>query len=160
ALIDGFRVNPRFDPMVFRRDAGDPRARAREIELLNDPVATQFFTRGDETLLERLRPPSEVSFLFSMVDTATGRELQDAPINNLPALGRSDGERPFRVLAQPLAFAPRSTVRMQVLERSLDVKGTLFVVLYGYKVLGGPDCLGSMARRLEESARSPSVESS
>ena len=44
--------------------------------------------------------------------------------------------RPFRMLAQPLTFQPRSTVRLQIVERSEGVQGTLFIVLYGYKTRG------------------------
>jgi hypothetical protein len=82
------------------------------------------------------------------VDSGTGRELQDEPIHNLASLGRSDGERPFRLLAQPLTFQPRSTVRLQIIERSENVRGTLFIVLYGYKILGATVCPEETARSL------------
>jgi hypothetical protein len=39
------------------------------------------------------------------------------------------------MLAQPLTFQPRSTLRLQVIERSNDVVGTLFIVFFGYKIL-------------------------
>ena len=51
-------------------------------------------------------------------------------------LDSADGERPFRQLAQPITFAPRSVIRMEVTEVS-RVAGTLHVSLHGYKVLGG-----------------------
>ena len=89
-----------------------------------------------DNIIERLKPPEEISFLFSIVDSGTGRELQDEPIHNLASLGKSNGERPFRMLAQPLTFQPRSTIRLQIVERSEGVQGTLFIVLYGYKILG------------------------
>jgi hypothetical protein len=91
----------------------------------------------DTNIIQRIKPPEEISFLFSIVDTATGRELQDEPIHNLASLGTSSGERPFRMLAQPLSFQPRSTVRLQIVERSEGLQGTLFIVLYGYKILTG-----------------------
>jgi hypothetical protein len=88
------------------------------------------------TIVERLKPTEEISFLFSILDSATGRELQDEPIHNLASLGKSNGERPFRLLAQPLTFQPRSTVRLQIVERTEGLQGTLFIVLYGYKSSG------------------------
>jgi len=85
------------------------------------------------------------------VDTSSGRELQDEPTNNLASLGISNGERPFRLLARPLSFLPRSTIRLQVIEQSQDVQGTLFIVLYGYKILGAAGCSESMWRALLDS---------
>ena len=57
------------------------------------------------------RPPEEMSFLFSIVDSTTGREFQDEPMHNLASLGKSNGERPFRLLRAAADFAPRSTLR-------------------------------------------------
>ena len=87
-------------------------------------------------LLQRIKASEEISFLFSLVDSATGREFQDQAAHNLASLGKSNGERPFRLLAQPFHFAPRSTLRVQITERTEGVRGTLFIVLYGYKILG------------------------
>jgi hypothetical protein len=92
------------------------------------------------------------------VDSASGRELQDEPTHNLASLGKSNGERPFRPLAQPLTFMPRSTIRLQVIERSEGVKGDLFIVLYGYKVIGASNCPEPVMRRLQGSPICP-VES-
>jgi hypothetical protein len=142
ALIEGFRINPAFERVVFApEDTVRPRSRGALVEraLSNDPLAPAIFSGNgvDHTpvLFERLKPSNDFSFLFTIVDSATGRELQDEPIHSLASLGRSDGERPFRMLAQPLMFQPRSTVRLQVIERSDDVRGTLFIVFYGYKLL-------------------------
>ena len=88
------------------------------------------------------------SFFFSIVDSNSGRELQDEPIHNLASLGKTNGERPFRVLPQPLSFAPRSTIRLQVIENSEGVRGTLFIVLYGYKILAASHCPESVVRAL------------
>ena len=128
ALIEGFRLNPRSDRLVL--DDPAPGLRERKFSIL---AIHQDHSRN---ILQQLKPPEQISFLFSIVDSATGRELQDEPINNLASLGRSDGERPFRLLAQPLTFQPRSTIRLQIIERSENVTGTLFIVLYGYKILG------------------------
>jgi hypothetical protein len=128
ALITGFRLDPRLGPAVFP-----------------DQELPPGF--GDK-LLQRLKAPEDISFLFSMVDSATGRELQDEPTHNLASLGKSTGERPFRPLAQPLTFLPRSTIRLQIIERSEGVKGTLFIVLYGYKILGVSSCPEPLMRSL------------
>jgi hypothetical protein len=154
ALIEGVRVNPRFASLVFAQESsagGNSNQQTRERELLGHPVPASFLTSGDArsgTVFERMRAPAQISFLFSLVDSATGRELQDEPTHNLASLGKSNGERPFRWLAQPVTFMPRSTVRLQVIERSQDVRGTLFIVLYGYKVLGSMSCAEPIARRI------------
>jgi hypothetical protein len=143
ALIEGVRFNPRLAPMIFAGDSsnGDGRrgASIRErtfsdqplsYELVRAPVDARVLQRP--TLIERVKTPAEISFLLSIVDSGTGREMQDEPVHNIASLGKSDGERPFRLLAQPVTFQPRSSIRMQIIERSPDTIGTLFVVLYGY----------------------------
>ena len=106
-------------------------------------------------VLEHLVPRSEVSFFFSIVDSNSGRELQDEPIHNLASLGKTNGERPFRVLPRPLSFAPRSTVRLQVIENSEGVRGTLFIVLYGYKILAASHCPEPVVRALQGTPECP-----
>jgi len=151
ALIEGFRLNPSFDRIVF--EAGDPSTRASQFSvpkataLTTKPIAPEY----GRDIIQRLKPAEEISFLFSIVDTATGRELQDEPTHNLASLGISNGERPFRLLAQPLAFQPRSTLRLQIVERSEGVQGTLFIVLYGYKILGSSACPEPVLRTLRGS---------
>jgi hypothetical protein len=135
ALITGFRLNPGVGAMV--------------------PFDQELPVRFATTLLQRMKPPEDISFLFSVVDSASGRELQDEPTHNLASLGKSNGERPFRQLAQPLTFLPRSTIRMQIVERSEGVKGTLFIVLYGYKLLGASSCPEPLMRRLHGSPACP-----
>jgi|RhiMetdeSRZDD1v2_1073273.scaffolds.fasta_scaffold312964_2 hypothetical protein len=122
-LITGFRLEPRLGLALFPDEELAPGLTSK--------------------LFQRVKPPEEISFLFSIVDSATGRELQDEPTHNLASLGKSNGERPFRLLAQPLTFQPRSTIRVQVIEQSERISGTLFIVLYGYKVLtaGCPETL-------------------
>ena len=128
ALITGFRMNPR----------------AAALLPLDQPLPVTFAA----TLLQRIKTPEDISFLFSMVDSASGRELQDEPTHNLASLGKSNGERPFRPLAQPMTFMPRSTIRLQIIERSEGVRGNLFIVLYGYKLIGASHCPEPVMRRL------------
>ena len=80
-----------------------------------------------------------IDFKYSIVDSATGRELQNKPIHNIAGLGEANGERPFRPLAKPMLFLPRSTIRIEVEEISvgpLYTNAELFIVLHGYKILG------------------------
>jgi hypothetical protein len=135
ALITGFRTNPR----------------AAELLSFDQELPPTF----GATLLQRVKSPEDISFLFSVVDSASGRELQDEPTHNLASMGKSNGERPFRPLAQPLTFMPRSTIRLQVIERSEGVKGSLFIVLYGYKVIGASHCPEPVMRRLHGSPMCP-----
>jgi hypothetical protein len=134
ALITGFRLDPRLGPAVFP----------------DQELPPGFGSK----LFQRVKPHEEISFLFSIVDSATGRELQDEPTHNLASLGKSNGERPFRLLAQPLTFQPRSTIRLQVIERSEGIGGTLFIVLYGYKMVAA-GCPEPLVRRLHGSPACP-----
>jgi hypothetical protein len=77
----------------------------------------------------------EVSFLYSIDVVSTGCELQNKAIHNIAGLGIANGDRPFRPFAKPVAFAPRSSIRIQIEEIS-GPPGTLFIVLQGYKMLG------------------------
>lgn len=129
ALIEGLRVNPLFSSWIFG-DGNAPAAAGADVV----PADRVF-----GNLLQRIKSSEEISFLFSMVDSGSGREFQDQPAHNLAILGKSNGERPFRMLAQPFHFAPRSTLRLQITERTEGVRGTLFVVLYGYRTLTCPE---------------------
>jgi hypothetical protein len=80
-----------------------------------------------------------IHFKYSIVDSGTGRELQNQPIHNIAGLGEATGRRPFRPLAKPMVFMPRSTIRIEVEEISEGPPYTnaeLFIVLHGYKILG------------------------
>jgi hypothetical protein len=134
-LITGFRLESRLGLALFP----------------NEQLAPGFSSK----LFQRVKPPEEISFLFSIVDSGTGRELQDEPTHNIASLGTSNGERPFRLLAQPLTFLPRSTIRLQIIERSEGIKGTLFIVLYGYKILGASSCPEPLMRSLRGSPACP-----
>jgi hypothetical protein len=80
-----------------------------------------------------------IDFKYSIVDSSTGRELQNRPIHNIAGLGEPNGERPFRPLAKPMLFMPRSTIRLEVEEVSEDdlfIGAELYIVFHGYKMLG------------------------
>jgi hypothetical protein len=126
ALIDGFRISPLLESLAL----------GANLQLNSEALPGELLQR----LFERIAAPGAVSFLLSMVDTSSGRELQDEPVHNLASIGSADGERPFRRLARPIPFPPRSTIRLQVTEQSplndsaRATIGTLFVVLWGYKI--------------------------
>jgi hypothetical protein len=161
ALIEGLRVHPRFEPLVFRTEQvngqGLRGTGRNERELSDQVVSVDLLSPPDQRpgLFERVKLPEEISFLFNIIDSGSGRELQDEPIHNLASLGKSNGERPFRLLAQPLSFLPRSTIRLQVIEQSEGVRGTLFIVLYGYKMLGGIGCPEPVVRSLRGTPACP-----
>jgi hypothetical protein len=79
-----------------------------------------------------------IDFKYSITDSGSGRELQNQPIHNIAGLGKADGERPFRPLAKPMLFMPRSTIRIEIEEVSeglLYKDSLLYIVLHGYKML-------------------------
>jgi hypothetical protein len=79
-----------------------------------------------------------IDFKYSIIDSGSGRELQNRPIHNIAGLGKADGERPFRPLAKPMLFMPRSTIRIEVEEVSEGVlykDSLIYIVLHGYKTL-------------------------
>jgi hypothetical protein len=140
-LIDGFRLNPQV------------RAVAMSEGRLNEqfPVPPETFQPDKfqrEKTFQRLKSVDSFSFLLSIVDTGTGRELQNRPVHSLATLGRADGHRPFKMLPQPMVFLPRSTLRLQIEERTAGVAGRLFITLQGYKVLGAAGALEEETRRL------------
>lgn len=80
-----------------------------------------------------------INFKYSIVDSGSGRELQNQPIHNIAGLGESNGDRPFRPFAKPMMFLPRSTIRIEIEEISegpLYAGAELYIVLHGYKMLG------------------------
>jgi hypothetical protein len=125
---------------------------SREKEFARQALPAELVT---QQLLQQVKSPTDISFLFSIIDSGSGRELQDEPTHNLASLGKSNGERPFRLLAQPLSFLPRSTIRLQIIESSEGVRGTLFIVLYGYKMLGAAGCPEPIVRSLRGSPICP-----
>lgn len=133
-LIEGFRINPEFDSIATKNGA------------LNSDLPFDV-VRG---MFQRLGHAENFSFLFSIVDTASGRELQNEPVHSLATLGGIDGRRPFKMLPQPVTLQPRSTIRFQVEERTSGAKGTLFIALHGYKILGMGGAVEEEVRRLGE----------
>jgi hypothetical protein len=59
--------------------------------------------------------------------------MQNRFVHNIAGLGIANGDRPFRVLHQPMMFLPRSTIRVQVEE--ISGSGRLYIVFQGYKML-------------------------
>ncbi|WP_074593804.1 hypothetical protein [Bacillus cereus] len=90
-------------------------------------------------LINELRAAAEqFLFFYTLVDSATGRELQSDKLLQLATIGRGDGVRPFREFPQPMLFQPRSTVRIEVeeiMQASLYKEAELWFVLQGYKIL-------------------------
>lgn len=96
------------------------------------PAAFKAFAEGE--FIRR-----GIQFLYSIVDSGSGRELQNKAVHNIAGLGSADGDRPFRPFARPVPFVPRSTIRIEIEEVSegpLYIGGTLYLVLHGYKRLG------------------------
>jgi len=80
-----------------------------------------------------------IQFLYTIVDSGSGRELQNKPVHSLAGLGSADGNRPFRPFARPVSFVPRATIRIEIVELSegpFFKDGELQIVLHGYKRLG------------------------
>jgi hypothetical protein len=121
ALRDGIRIRPDRLRIAFK-DNGD----------LADSVPVEMANE----LFERLNRPEDVSFRYTIFDSGRGRELQNQPLHNIAGLGIADGDRPFKKLARSMVFLPRSTIRIRVEERF--GRGTLFIVLQGYKFLSAP----------------------
>jgi hypothetical protein len=131
---------------------------------LNGAFASHLLADGanaalDSGALSRLfqvvaAPADQVQFRYALFDDATGREFQSQPILNIAGLGTANGERPFRHFARPIAFAPRSTVRLEVIEQS-EFQGELHLALQGYKVLGaaGSPTGRPVSPRLSSAAR-------
>lgn len=133
-LIEGFRINPEFDALAIKDGQLN-----RELPFT---VAKDIF--------QRLKQTENFSFLLSIVDTASGRELQNEPVHSVATLGRADGQRPFKMLPQPMVFMPRSTIRLQIEERTAGVSGHLTITLHGYKILGVAGQLEDAVRTLGE----------
>lgn len=150
ALIEGFRINPDKVKSVFSEPGSNTVFSEEAVP------RSQFF--GSRGVLERIKAPEDISFFFTIIDSGTGREFQDQPAHNLASLGKSNGERPFRFLARPLSFVPRSTLRLQISEHTEGARGTLFVVLYGYKILASA-CSEPLARSWSTTPQGCPVES-
>src|SRR5262249_55873993 len=94
---DGFRLRA---PLVRASldDGGRPTERLRP-ELI-------------DKVFESMNRADDVAFRYSFLDASTGRELQNGLINNVAGLGIANGDRPFKSLARPMIFLPRSAIRV------------------------------------------------
>jgi hypothetical protein len=127
------------DPFVMKADDDDN----QELKNLKKRQKLQLVQLLAQCLLVRL---CGIDFKYSIVDSGSGRELQNKQIHNIAGLGRADGDRPFRPLAKPMLYMPRSTIRIEVEEVSegsiyspapdFNRTAQLFIVLHGYKLLG------------------------
>lgn len=133
-LIEGFRIDPNFAPLAVK----------------NGQLNTELPYEIAQNCFQRLKQTDNFDFLLSLVDSASGRELQNEPVHNVATLGRADGKRPFKMLPQPMTFMPRSTIRLQVEERTHGAKGRLYITLQGYKILGAANLLEAETRQLGE----------
>ncbi len=118
ALLDGVRIRPDRARLAFRN---------------NGRLANQLSRAEIGELFERLNRPEDVSFRYAIFDSGRGRDLQNQPLHNIAGLGSADGDRPFKRLARSMIFQPRSTIRIRIEENF--GRGTLFIVLQGYKIL-------------------------
>ncbi|MCK6620979.1 MAG: hypothetical protein HUU32_05945 [Calditrichaceae bacterium] len=139
ALKNGLKLNPELAERALLGVPDDNPSAILEPSLL----ANLFQVVGT--------PPGQIQFLYALFDDGSGREFQNTPILNTAGLGTADGDRPFRYFAQPISFAPRSTIRMEVTEKS-DFRGELHVTLIGYKALGEA---GTPTARIRQSLRRP-----
>jgi hypothetical protein len=119
ALLDGIRIRQNFLRVAL--GSNGTLANSLPFALIN-------------RVFERLNRPEDVSFRYAIFDGGTGHELQNRPLNNVAGLGIANGGRPFKKLARPMSFLPRSTIRVQVKEQF--GRGTLFIAFQGYKLLG------------------------
>ncbi len=119
-LESGFRINPALAQRILNGGLFEP---------IEDALLEQLF----EVVTP---PPDQIQFLYALFDQGTGRAFQSEPLLNTAGLGDSRGERPFRHFASPIVFAPRTVIKMEVTELT-TIKGSLYVSLHGYKVLGG-----------------------
>jgi hypothetical protein len=132
-LMDGLRVGPRYLPMVLETtataDGLEFTGRFAQTQLLSDVL-------NSSPVFEQVQPPANFEFFFTIIDSASGRELQDQPAFNVAALGESHGRRPFRYFPCPVRFGARCSIRMQIVERTANVQGTLFIDLFGVQKSG------------------------
>jgi hypothetical protein len=118
-LTGGFRLNA---------DSGGLTQTDLSLDQLSSGALERIFQTGGAST-------EDVSFLYTLDATGTGREYQNKAIHNIAGLGIANGDRPFRPFAKPVMFEPRSSIRIQVEEIS-GPAGNLFIVLQGYKMLG------------------------
>ncbi|MCI0695255.1 hypothetical protein L0337_25015 [candidate division KSB1 bacterium] len=118
-LTNGFRLNPNLDNIV---------ATDLPLDELTERTRSRIFQTGGAAA-------EKVTFLYTLDVSNSGREYQNKPIHNIAGLGIANGDRPFRPFSRPVAFEPRSFIRIQI-EELTGPPGNLFIVLQGYKILG------------------------
>ena len=118
ALLDGIRIRPGWIRIALQD---------------NGQLADQLPFDLLDSIFERLNSPEDVSFRYALFDTGTGRELQNQRLNNVAGLGIANGDRPFKRLARPMVFLPRSTIRIEIEE--VYGRGEVFIAFQGYKLL-------------------------
>lgn len=139
-LRNGFRLNPKYLPLL--RDGG----RA-------GPVLQDVLRRAPGDLFQvAVPPPDRLQFLYAIRDEGTGRTFQNEPVLSTAGLGSPDGRRPFRQLATPITFAPRTTIRVDVTPLT-RLSATLHLALHGFKVLGSPGSPTDARRALRRGRR-------
>jgi hypothetical protein len=134
-------------PRVTKVEFGPKTAAALQGGLrLNPEFAERILLTGGDNLDEQIlqqafqavgAPPEQIAFKYAIFDQGSGREFQSDPILNIAGLGSPDGKRPFRYFAQPIEFATRTLIRMEITEISA-FQGELHISLQGYKTLGQP----------------------
>src|SRR5262249_25431972 len=118
-LLDGLRVGPNYLPLVFETRV-TPQGIESTGRVSTTPIAPDVLKATP--VFEHVQPQAEIEFFFTLIDTASGREFQDEPAFNISSLGEASGKRPFRNLPTPVRFGPRSSVRVQVIERTDGVQ--------------------------------------
>jgi hypothetical protein len=132
ALRNGIKLNPDFAALGLQGN-GNARLDADSLSKLFQVVSP---------------PAGDVQFLYALFDEGSGREFQSDPLLNIAGLGSPDGRRPFRYFAQPITFAQRTTIRMEITQLT-DFRGELHVSLHGYKVLGPAAAPASLRGRAQ-----------
>ena len=120
ALRDGIRIRPGFLRMAFGNDGQ-----------LQKEVSFEIMN----VMFERMNRSEDLSFLYTVFDAGTGRELQNMFLNNIAGLGIANGDRPFKTFARAMHFQARSMIRVSVQENG--GRGKLFFVFQGFKLLDG-----------------------
>lgn len=159
AVTIGYSFIPAPLPPLSESEFSATQARLRALGLLALGAGGRVQSVNDvmedpRTLLQCLVRFCGIDFKYNIIDSGSGRELQNLAIHNVAGLGESNGGRPFRPMAKPMLFMPRSTIRIEVEEVSegriygydeLNSAGQktgrrigseLYFVLHGYKMLG------------------------
>jgi hypothetical protein len=118
ALLDGVRVRPGWLRVALQD---------------NGQLASSLPFEMLDRVFERLNRPEDVAFRYAITESGTGRELQNQRLYNVAGLGIADGDRPFKRLARPMVFLPRSSIRVEIEE--VFGRGEVFIVFQGYKLL-------------------------